>query len=63
MGIWREAKSTVRTVQKADDGYWYVYRMSIFGNWRLNSQGFKHSTSAWAHLGKLAAKELFLGKK
>lgn len=48
---------TVRTVRKGKDNKWYVYRKSIFGIWRLNSHAFQHQTSAWAYLGKLAAKE------
>ena len=50
-------KTTVRTVMRCDDGYWYVFAKSLFGNWRIKSHAFQHSTSAWAHLGKLAAKE------
>ena len=48
---------TIRKVCKNKDGYWYVYRKSMFGIWRLASHGFKGQTSAWAHLGKLTVKE------
>ncbi len=50
-------KTTVRTVQKAEDGQWYVFRKSFFGNWRIASHAFQHSTSAWACLGKMTAEE------
>lgn len=50
-------KTTVRTVQKAKDGHWYVFRKSFFGNWRIASHAFQHSTSAWACLGKMVAEE------
>ena len=49
--------TTVRTVRKGRDNMWYVYRRSMFGNYRLDSHGFKHHTSAWTHLGKLTARE------
>lgn len=48
---------TVRKVEKGVDGLYYVVRKSMFGNSRLDSHGFKHSTSAWAHLGKLTVRE------
>lgn len=48
---------TVRTVRRNKDGQWYVYRRSFFGNWRIASHAFQHSTSALAHLGKLTVKE------
>lgn len=48
---------TVRTVRKGKDDQWFVYRRSLFGTWRLASHAFQSSTSAWAHLGRLAAKD------
>lgn len=57
MGFFRRKPVTIRTVQKGKDGMWYVYRLSMFGNWRLASHGYHHSTSAWAKLGHLTAEE------
>lgn len=53
-----KVKTTVRTVRKdQSDGLYYVYSKSVLGSWNRVSHGFQHPTSAWAHLGKLTAKE------
>lgn len=49
----------VRDVRRdADDRLYYVVRKNVLGSWiRENHSGFKHSTSAWAYLGKLTVAE------
>lgn len=53
----RKKKTTIRTVMKSGRGTWHVFRLSVFGNWRIESHGYRNSTSAWAELGKLAFQE------
>jgi len=55
--VFRRSLTTVRTIKKNKDGKWYVCRKAFTGGWLKESKLFNHSTSAWAHLGKLTAKE------